>query len=78
MSIQEYRGNRSRFSAEELQQYEGDWVAFSADGCRIVASARDIAALHSRLAEAGVGPEQVKLERIILDDDWQGAGSEFG
>ena len=35
---QEYRTNRAQFPRAELARYEGSWVAFSADGCRIVAS----------------------------------------
>jgi hypothetical protein len=77
MSIQAYQQNRERFLLEELQPFDGKWVAFSADGSRIVAAADEIGTLHMRLTEAGVRPEEVKLERILLEDDWEGGGVEL-
>ncbi|HKI31961.1 MAG TPA: hypothetical protein VKA46_08835 [Gemmataceae bacterium] len=71
-----YEQNRARFSAADLQPYEGQWVAFSLDGSRILASAETLAALEARLAEAAADPQEVALERIALSEAFLG-GAEF-
>jgi hypothetical protein len=53
---------------EELGQYRGRWVAFSGDGCRLIASAASLANLDAKLREAGEDPEEVLLERIPEGD----------
>ncbi|HUG93801.1 MAG TPA: hypothetical protein VML55_23435 [Planctomycetaceae bacterium] len=65
--------NRAQFSPEQLQPYDGQWVAFSADESRIVAAAADLITLNRLVGEAGEDPEEVGLERIILEDDWLGS-----
>lgn len=77
MSAQDYRQNRERFTRDELRPLNRKWVAFSADGSRIVAAADEIGALHACLIEADIRPEEVKLEKIILEDDWEGGGVEL-
>ena len=59
-----YDENRANFPAAELQKHDGQWVAFSADGRRIVASAPDLDVLEDRLAARGEDPEQLTFERI--------------
>ena len=59
-------------SAEELRQYEGKWVAFSADGTRIIAAATTLADLDQLVVAAGEDPEMVGLERIELEDSSTG------
>jgi hypothetical protein len=49
---------------EELQQCAGEWVAYSADGSRIVAHGKDLAKLDQRVIEAGEDPEEVSFLRI--------------
>ena len=68
MNVKEFQENRARFSREELMKHDGKWVAFSADGRRIVASHEDLAELDAMLVGAGEDPEQVALERIEFDD----------
>jgi hypothetical protein len=63
-----YRQNRSRFSPEELRRYDGRWVAFSADGQRIVASDESLAALATQVRANGVDMRNVVVERIKIDD----------
>lgn len=53
-----------KFPAEERRKYDGQWIAFSADGRRIVASAEDIDSLEDRLAAAGQDPEKLTFERV--------------
>jgi hypothetical protein len=62
-----YRENRAKFSLEELQKFDGQWVAFSNDGRRIVASAPTIADLASQIRTANNSLQDVVLERIEMD-----------
>ena len=55
-------GNSARW--EELQKLVGRWVAYSADGSRIVAHGKDLAELDRRVIDAGEDPEQVSFLRI--------------
>ena len=68
MNTQEYRENRARFPAADLAKYRGQWVAFSLDGRKIIASNEDLNKIDSLVAAAGEDPEQVALERIDPDD----------
>jgi len=61
---------------EELEQYRGNWLAFSADGSRIIATSPTLADLESQLREAGEDLEQVLLERIPRSDSIR-SGSEL-
>lgn len=70
---QVYRENRARFALAELRSYQGQWVAFSLDGRRIIASSHDLGALDSMVIAAGENPEEVALERVELDDISLGA-----
>ena len=67
-----YEENRTRFPLEELQRYQGQWVAFSMDGKRILASSEDLIALNALLITAGEDPHKVALERIDFDDHYPG------
>jgi hypothetical protein len=69
---QEYRENRARFPLAELVKYHGQWVAFSLDGRRIIASSQDLATLDGLVVAAGEDPEQVALERIEQEDIYLG------
>jgi hypothetical protein len=77
MDIQTYRINREKIPVEQLRRYDGQWVAFSTDGARIVAGAADLDTLDGLVRAAGEDPERVGYERIVLNDTWQGGGIEF-
>jgi hypothetical protein len=64
------------WTPEELEQYRGNWIAFRADGSRIIASSSTLASLDARVRAAGEDPEQVLLERIP-DSDSIRSGSEL-
>jgi hypothetical protein len=70
MDTRQLRNNRSAFPAAELDKYRGQWVAFSADGRRIVASAPDLVELDALLVAVGEDPEQVALEFIDADESF--------
>jgi hypothetical protein len=65
---QEYRENRAQVPCAELMKYQGQWVAFSADGSRIVAGSEDLEMLDRLVMAAGENPEDVAIERIELEN----------
>ena len=67
MGTRQVRESRSAFRAAELVKYRGQWIAFSGDGRRIIASAPDFVELDSLLLALGEDPEQVALEYIETD-----------
>lgn len=77
-ALSQYDTNRERFTVEQLQPYEGQWVAFSLDGSRIVAAAPDLLELDQRVNAAGEDPEQVGLEFIDLRPIRLGAAEFLG
>jgi hypothetical protein len=72
MSNKEYSENRAKMPVAELIKYEGNSVAFSADGMRIIASSPDLAALDALVIATGACPEHVALERIDFQDSCLG------
>ncbi len=60
----EFRENRRKFTFDDLKPYEGKWVAFSADGSRIVDSDEDFGNLFDRVH---VSKEPVAYDRIEFD-----------
>ncbi len=68
-STRVYRENRARFPLLELRKYDGQWVAFSADGRQIVGSAPTIAELARRLQAEQRPLDDVVLERIEIETD---------
>jgi aryl-alcohol dehydrogenase-like predicted oxidoreductase len=62
-----YETNRAMVPTETLNQYAGQWVAFSRDGRRIVAGADSIAELASMLRSLQLDLSDVALERIERD-----------
>jgi hypothetical protein len=74
--VRVYRENRARFPAAELRRFAGQWVAFSADGSRILDGAADYEELERRLAEAERDPQEVVFEHVPETDTLLG-GSEL-
>ncbi len=73
MDMQEYLKNRLQFPLAELAQYAGEYVAWSPDGTRIVASSRDLEVLEDLLCAAGEDPEECVVEGIPDSDSVIGA-----
>ena len=71
-----YDDKRAEFPAAELEKYIGRWVAFSADGGRIVDGCRSLGELKRRLETAGHDPHKVVFSRIPSADEVQ-SGSEL-
>ncbi len=62
-----YRQNRAAFPLDELRKRNGQWVAFSADGKRIVAGAATLSELADRVRALQQDMRDVVLERIELE-----------
>jgi hypothetical protein len=69
VTTQEYRTNRSQFPRQELEPYRGQWLAFSADGRRVVAHAEGLERLEEQLAALGEDPQRVVFEHVPGPDD---------
>lgn len=78
MLTRDFRTNRGDFPKAELDRYQGQWVAFNADGNRILAWGEDIAQVEAQLLAQGNNPNDVALERIPSpEDDSLLGGQEF-
>ncbi len=66
-SLPDFRENRARFPLDELTRYDGHWVAFSADGRRIIASGTTIGELAERIRSANERLADVMIEHIELN-----------
>ena len=66
---QEYRTNRARFPHSALAQFRGGWVAFSPDGCRIMASGETLEQVEEQLAGVGEDAQRVVLEWVAGPED---------
>lgn len=73
MDMQECLKNRLQFPLTELAQYAGEYVAWSPDGTRIVASSRDLEVLEDLIRAAGENPEECVVEGIPDSDSVIGA-----
>jgi len=51
-------------SPEELKKHRGHWLAFSPDGCRLIASCLVLKELDAKVRAAGENPEEVLLDWI--------------
>ena len=63
-SIIEFQKNRPNFPEEELAKYDGNWVAFSADGRRIVAAGKTLDDLVESVKAVGEDMQNVGIERV--------------
>jgi hypothetical protein len=67
ISTRVYRENRARFPVEELRKWDGQWVAFSADGQHILAGAQTITELADRVRALREDLRDVVLERLEME-----------
>jgi hypothetical protein len=67
VSTAAFRENRARFPLDQLRKHDGQWVAFSADGQRIVASGASIVDLAEQVRLANEELRDVMIEHIEMD-----------
>jgi hypothetical protein len=68
MDMQAYLKNRAARQPEELEKYRGEWIAWSPDGSRVVASSRDLDALDGLVRIAGEDPAECPIQGIPGED----------
>ena len=61
--------NQMRFPPEELDKYIGQYVAFSPDGTRILASGNTMEEVEKSLGNMGIDPSQV-VGSYLPPPDW--------
>lgn len=59
-----YSENRAKFPPDDLLPYAGQWVAWTADGTRIVAHGIEIERVEQELQALGIAPSAVVWEEI--------------
>ena len=69
MDMQQFIRNRSQFPPEELAKYVGQYVAWSPDGTRIVASDEDPLRLDAAIPAAGYDPAEVLISFVGDPDE---------
>ena len=74
IEINEFRRNQSRFPREELEKYNGQYVAWSPDGTRILAAHADLAQVDAMLVALGIYPGDVLISRVAVPEEiaWNG------
>ncbi len=64
IDMQAYLRNRIAFPLDQLAKHAGEWVAWSPDGTRIVASSATLEDLDDLVRGTGEDPEQCPIEGI--------------
>ena len=74
IDINQFRVNQSRFPREQLAKYNGQYVAWSDDGTRILAANTDPAIVDAALAASGYDPGEILVNLIAIPEDvaWSG------
>jgi hypothetical protein len=74
IDINEFRRNQSRLPRAELEKYNGQYVAWSPDGSRILAADPDPLRVDALLCAAGYDPAEILVNRIALPEEvsWSG------
>jgi len=74
IEINEFRRNQSRFPRAELESYNGQYVAWSPDGTRILAAHADLAQVDAMLIAAGYDPGEILVNRVAIPEEvsWSG------
>jgi hypothetical protein len=64
-----YATHRSSAAQEEAKKYPNQWIAWSADGTRIIAHHEDPMRATQLVLEAGLAPEDVVMAFESAEDD---------
>ena len=72
--LNEFRKNQSRFPLEELEKYNGKYVAWSDDGTHILTSDKDESRVYQWLCDAGYNPGEILISYVSVPEDisWGG------
>jgi hypothetical protein len=77
MDIAVYQKYRQRIPPASLAKYDGMWVAFSSDGCCVVASGRSFIELHEDITRKHLDPQELGFEHLVYDNVQLGGAELF-
>jgi hypothetical protein len=69
VDMNEFWKNRSQVPPEELEQYAGQYVAWSPDGTRVIAGDTDERRLEAAIKAAGYDPAEVVVSSVPPPDE---------
>jgi WD40-like Beta Propeller Repeat len=69
MDIHEFDKNRAAYPPEDLQQYRGQYIAWSPDGTRIIASDQDGRKLDDTVRALGYDPAQIVFSFVPDEEE---------
>jgi hypothetical protein len=74
IDINEFRRNQSRLPRAELERYNGQYVAWSPDGSRILVADPDPLRVDALLCAGGFDPAEILVSRIAIPEEvsWSG------
>lgn len=74
IDINEFRRNQSRLPRAELEKYNGQYVAWSPDGSRIIAADLDPLRVDALIRAAGYDPGEILVSRVAIPEEvsWGG------
>ncbi len=72
-----FEESRAKWTEEQLRPFLGQWVFFSCDGTRILASALDLGDAYAALAAAGVPPDDTVLDHLVIEPDTEVGGAQW-
>jgi hypothetical protein len=77
-NMRKYLENRQRYPLDELAKYAGGWIAWSPDGTRIVASAKNPEDVVEQVRAAGEDPLNCIVEGIPEGESMIGGSLDAG
>jgi len=74
IDINRFRLNQSRLPPEEWRAYDGQYVAWSPDGTRVIAAHQDAAQVDAMLQAGGYDPAEILVSRVAFPEEvsWSG------
>lgn len=78
MNINEFRRNQGRVPRAELEKHNGQYVAWSEDGSRILAADADPVRLDALLCAAGYDPATILVSRLAIPEEVSWSGWQLG
>jgi hypothetical protein len=70
LDLCQFDKNRLAFPPEELVQYRGQYIAWSPDGSRIIASDEDDGRLYASIEELGYDPAEILVSPVLDCDSY--------
>ena len=74
IDINEFRRDQNLFPRAELEKYNGQYVAWSPDGARVLAAHANPARVDDMVREAGYDPAEILVSLVAVPEEiaWSG------